>query len=519
MKFFGKASLAAFTVAASLAMSPVEAKTLRVNVYGDPAMMDPITNSELVSGRILRNIYEGLTDRTPDGDTVPALAESWEPLDGEDGFRFHLRKNVKFHSGRTFTAKDVKYTYETLLDPTSKAGSAVSYLGDIVGAEDVKSGKTKELAGLKIVDDYTIEVRFTKPAVLFPLFPILIMDSGIVAEDGPDWMLKKSGGTGPFMFESWNRGVDVTLKANPDYWDGAPKIDAVRFVIVPHPETALAQYEAGELDVLDVEQANLRTVLRDPKFKDELQIQPRTQSRYMGMNGEVYEPFKDVRVRKAVSLAIDRDGIIKGLYDGAGFPLNGIVTPGVGGYNPDLPKLEYNPEKAKELLAEAGYPNGEGMPPVDITATAPWKDELAYYANVLGSTLGMKVNVNVMERGAFIRGMNAGELAFFPWGWTSGYPDASYYLDQMWTSTSPFNRGRWKNEKYDALVQEALATVDQEKRYALYHQAEQIFIDEMGAAPLPMVAVVALVKPYVLNTEITKYSFFDTFQKTEILDH
>ncbi len=280
----------------------------------------------------------------------------------------------------------------------------------------------------------------------------MILDLGIVDQYGPDWMFKASGGTGPFMFKSWNRGVDVDIVANPDYWGGAPKIDGVKFVISPNPDTALAQYEAGELDILDVDTSSYRTVLNDPQFKDQLQLQPRTQSRYLGMNGDVYAPFKDPRVRKAVSLSIDRDAMIKGLYNGAAFPLNGIVTPGVAGYNPDLPKLEYNPDKAKQLLAEAGYPDGKGMPPVDITCTAPWKDELAYYANVLGRTLGMKVNVNVMERGAYIRAMNAGEVAFTPWGWTADYPDAMYYLDQMWTSTSPYNRGRWRNQQYDDLI-------------------------------------------------------------------
>jgi peptide/nickel transport system substrate-binding protein len=505
----------AFALSLPFAPAPADAKTLRINVTGDPGMVDPITYSELVAGRVLDNVYEAFTDVTAEGKIVPALAESWEPLAGENGFRFKLRQGVNFHSGRPFTARDAKYTFETLLRPESKGGLNARYLNNVVGATEFKEGKATELSGVTIVDDHTLEVRFTKPEVLFPIYPIYIMDSGIIAEHGDDWMFKASGGTGPFKFVEWRRGVDISIVANPDYWGGAPKLEGIRFVIVPNPDTALSQYEAGELDFLDVQEANLRRVLNDPRYEDQVQSVPRAQSRYLGMNGDVYEPFKDPRVRHAVSLTLNREAMIKGLYEGAAFPLNGITTPGVAGYSPDLPPLEYNPEKAKQLLAEAGYPNGEGMPPVDVTCTAPYTAEITYYANELNRTLGMTVNVNVMERASFIRSLNAGEIALFPWGWTSGYPDAAYYLEQMWHSKSAFNRGRWRNAEYDALIEKAMATVDDAERFKLYHEAEKVFVADMGAAPLPMTAAVALVKPNVKNARITPFGF-DNSHKTEI---
>jgi len=144
-----------------------------------------------------------------------------------------------------------------------------------------------------------------------------------------------------------------------------------------------------------------------------------------------------------------------------------------------------------------------------------FKDELTYYANELNRTLGMQVNVNVVERATFIRAMNAGEVAFFPWGWTSGYPDAMYYLQQMWHSKSPYNRGRWSNARFDALIDEAVSTVDDAKRFALYRQAEMIYIEDVGAAPLPMPANIALIKPNVVDARITPFGF-DRFIATEI---
>jgi oligopeptide transport system substrate-binding protein len=249
-------------------------------------------------------------------------------------------------------------------------------------------------------------------------------------------------------------------------------------------------------------------VLRDDRYKDQLQKVPRAQSRYLGMNQNLYAPFKDKRVREAVSLAINRDALIRGLYDGAAFPLNGQITPGVAGYKADnVPPLKYDPVRAKQLLAEAGFADGKGLPPIDITCAPQFKDEITYYANALNQTLGMQVNVNVVERATFIRSMNAGEVAFFPWGWTSGYPDAMYYLAQMWYGPSPFNRARWKNADYDKVIEEAQATVDDDKRFALYHKAERILMEDWGTAPLPLTANLSLRKPNVTGAIMTPFGY------------
>jgi peptide/nickel transport system substrate-binding protein len=485
------------------------AKTFRVNVVGDPAQMDPITTSELVSGRILRNVYEGFTATTDDGRNVPSLAMKWEPLAGQPGFRFFLRSGVKFHSGRPFTARDVKYTFEELLRPGSKGGINASYLVNVVGAKAFKDSTATELTGVTVVDDNTIDVAFTKPDVLFPIYPFYFMDSGIVGEQGPDWMTKVSAGTGPFKFQQWKRSVSVDLVANPSYWGGAPTIDGVSFLIVPDANTAISQYDADELDFVDVYAAAIRRVLRDDRHAKELIRVPRAQSTYLAMNQNLYAPFKDIRVREAVSLAIDRKGMIRGLYGDAAFMLNGAVTPGVPGFNPDLPEPKYDPARAKALMAEAGFPDGKGLPPIEISSTSAYKDELTYYADQFQRVLGLPVTVKVVERATFIRGMNAGEVAFFPWGWTADYPDAADYLQLMWYSSSPYNRGRWKNAEYDKVMDEAMATADDSKRFALYHQAEKILLNDWCMAPTPMTASVALRKPNVHNVTLTPFGFSD----------
>lgn len=512
VKALAAAALATFALA-----FPCEsfAKTFRVNVVADPAQMDPITYSEIVSGRIMRNVYEGFTKLTDDGRNEPALAERWEPLSTGPGFRFYLRKGVTFHSGRTFTAKDVKYTFEELLRPGAKGGLNAIYLGVIVGAKEMKDGTAKEISGIKIVDDNTIDIAFTKPDVLFPIYPFFFMDSGIVADAGADWMTKVSAGTGPYKFKGWKRGVSVDLEANKAYWGGAPKIDGVSFLIVPSADTALSQYDAGELDFVDVYAAAIRRVLRDDRYAKELIRVPRAQSTYLGMNQALYAPFKDIRVREAVSLAIDRNGMIRGLYGGAAFPLNGVVTPGMPGFNPNLPELKFDPDRAKKLMAEAGFPDGKGLPPVEISGTDAFKDELTYYANQFQRVLGMPVTVKLVERATHIRAMNAGEVAFFPWGWTADYPDAAYYLSQMWHSESPYNRPRWKNAEFDKVIDESLTVADNAKRFALYAKAEKILLDDWGTAPVPMTASVGLRKPQVRNVTLTPFGF-SNFDKIEI---
>jgi oligopeptide transport system substrate-binding protein len=508
-RFVGGASTLAI-LAALIGGSPADAKTLRVNLNADPSQMDPITYSELNSYQVLEQVYEGFTSITPDGRAVPALAVSWTPLANGNGFRFDLREGVKFHSGRLFGAKDVKYTFEQLLKPGGQGGLSAQFLVNVVGAAELKAGKATELAGVKIVDEHTIEVAFTKPDVLFPIYEFFFMDSGIVAELGADWMTKVDAGTGPFTFKQWKRGTAVDLAANPGYWGGAPKIDGVQFLIIPTGDTALSQYDAGELDLVNLPENSFRRALSNPGYASQTIKVPKAQVRYIGMNQNLYAPFKDKRVREAISLSFDREAMVKGLYNGAAFPLNGQTVPGIPGYNPDMPALKYDPERAKALLAEAGYPGGKGMAPVEIQCTEPFKDEITYYANQLGKVLGMQVSPKVVERATFIKSMNAGEVAFFPWGWTADYPDAMTFLGEMWQSKSPFNRPRWSNAAYDKLIEEASTQPDDTKRFALYRQAEKILMDDWATAPLPATTNIALRKPNVKNVTVTPlgYSVF-----------
>jgi oligopeptide transport system substrate-binding protein len=508
----GTLSRAAVTGALSAALvltapAPGNAKTLRINLGADPAMIDPITLSEQVAGDVLRNIYEAFTQIDKDGNVVPTLAVRWEAHPDNKGFRFQLRKGVKFHSGREFTAKDVKWTFEQVLLPGNKGGLTLTYLKVLEGAQEILEGKATQLSGVKVVDPHAVDVRFTRADVLFPIYPFQFMDSGIVAQHGVDWPTKVSAGTGPFKFVQWKRGQEVRLAAHKDYWGQVPSVDEVAMLIVPTYDTAVSMYEANELDVVTLETIQARRVLKDPKFKDDILAVPSAAIRYLGMNQHLYAPFKDKRVREAVCLSFDREGLVKGLYGGAGVPLYGQITPGVAGYNPNVKPIPYDPVRAKQLMADAGYPDGKGLPPVKVTCEPNFKDELAYYADQFKKVLGMPVEMELQERGTFIKRMNAGEVAFFPWGWTAEYPDAMYFLSQVWYGPSPYNRSRWRNAEFDQLIDRAQGIADPAARYKLYHAAEQVLLADWGTCPLVVRTLIALRKPNVLGLRLTPFRF------------
>lgn len=497
LKRLGRAALIA---ALLMGTAPALAADLRVQLAADPAMIDPITYSELIANQVISNIYEPLTAVGADGAVVPALAESWEPLDGNMGFRFHLRKGVKFHSGRELTAKDVKFSYEQLILPGNKGGLNATYLDIVAGSDKVKDGSATELSGVTAVDDYTVEVHFTQPDVLFPIYPIYIMDSGIIDEAGAEWFTKVSAGTGPFKFIEWKRGQEISLAAHAGYWGGAPKIDGVKFLVVPSAETAMAMYETGELDVLGVADGSIRRILGDADLKAQALTAPRAQVRYLAMNQGLFEPFKDRNVREAICLSIDQQAMIDGLYSGAALPLYGQVVEGVGGYNPDIETFAYDPEKAKAALAASGYAGG--LPPFTLTSTEPNKNQHLYLASQFAEILGWEVNVEIVERGTFLKSINSQQTPFFAFGWTADYPDAMNFLEQLWTSNSPYNRG-WKNAEFDALIEKAKMTADDQARYAIYHQAENLLMQDWGTCPLPVSMQMTLVAKGVSGVTLT----------------
>lgn len=490
-----------------IACATVQAEQLRTNIPDDPAQIEPITQSELIASDVIRHMYEGFTALDPQGELIPALAVDWQAHDDNLGFRFHLREGVKFHSGRTFTAADVKFTFEQLLLPENRGGAHTRYLRNVVGASAMRNGETSELVGVRVVDRHTVDVRFTKPDVLFPMYPLSFIDRRAIESGDVLSLRERSAGTGPFRLESWRRGREVVLARHDEYWGGRPALSEVVFLIVPNAHTAISMYEADELDLFFADQTTIRRVMRDSAFDGQRMRVTAAQIQYLGMNQNLYIPFRDIRIREAVCRTLDRKAMVEGLHAGAAAPLYGQTAPHVAGYNPDVVPIEYDPARARELLADAGYPGGRGLPPVNVTGTFPNKDELVYIASQLRQELGFPVEVEIMERGSYIMNLNAGYIAFFPWGWAADYSDAMYFLGQVWHGSSVYNRSRWQNSRFDALIDRARETLDDSKRFELYRRAENILLDDWGTCPTTVKEQVVLKKDYVWGVQLTPQRF------------
>lgn len=358
-------------VASWLAVAPggATAAEVRISMAADPATVEPVTASELNAFIIYSHLYEALVEIAPDGTLVPALAERWEIFPERNAIRFHLRKGVRFHTGNPLTAAAVKGTYEILLAPKTRAGIMGLWAGAIAGGAAYKAGKATELTGVAIIDDYTVEVTLEQPNSVFIAYPIQIVDPAAYRSGDAAWFLKGSAGTGPFRFSNWQRGSEIRLVANADYWGGKPKLDALRYVIVPDQNTALSMYRTGELNLMPLASSMYRQVLGDATLKAQISSARATTVSFLSMNAERYEPFRDPRVRGAVCLSLDQVELKEGLYHGLAEIMDGPVPPAVPGSDRSLPPLRIDAIRARALLAEAGFPGGKGLPPLTLTMT------------------------------------------------------------------------------------------------------------------------------------------------------
>lgn len=460
------------------------AATLRGNLRDDLPNIDPTAFNGPIGNRLLSLVYEGLTAISQSGQLVPALATRWETQDGGRAWRFFLRPGVRFHSGRPLTAADVRRSMEMLLHAKRPSISG-QFLDKLQGREDFQHGRSSRLAGVVEIDPLTVEFRFDDAVATFPHYPFFIVDSGAEAEWGTGWHNAHSGGSGPFKLASWRRGRDLKLTANQDYWGPKPAVEEVSFIVAPGIDAALAMFDADELDfVMAVEPAH-RLIAADPQRAAALQAVERMQARFLAMNAEVYPPFADPRVRAAISMVIDRQAVIDGVYGGLAAAPRGFGVASFTGGVGEGAAHKYDPDAGRELLAQAGYPGGAGLPPIEFTVVDFSRIEGAYYADKLVKELGMPATMKVMERTAVISAANAGRLGLFISGWTADFPDPLTYLEPIWHSRSPYNQARWRDADYDALVEKARRAADPAARATLYREAESRLAQATAAAMLP----------------------------------
>lgn len=490
---------------AMLALAPAgEARVLRISMGGVPETLDPILEQEIFSSDVIDQMYEGLTGITPDGDVEPVLASSWTVSPDNLSISFVLRPGVKFHSGRPVTSADVRWTYEQLLAAGSRAGIGAHFLAKVVGADDLRSGRTTSLAGFAELAEDRFEIRFTEPDALFPIYRIRIMDRTL-GQAGPDWSATRSGGTGPFRFAG--RGAQGTIRLEPftGHWRGAPYLEAIEYVVQANPAEAITLFRQGRLDLVNLPRSANREIMADSLLRSRMISGAAAQVIELMMNQELYPPFRDKRVREAIALTISQEAVLKQLSGGFGLVLAGYVPPGFPGGDPSIARSPYDPVLARSLLAQAGYARGFGLPKLELAGMGVDKAELDFYAAELVRILSMPVTVTILPRDTFLAAARSRKLAFFSSSWTADYPDAATFLRDQWWSKSPLNRSGYANPRFDDVIEQAMATPDTRRRYALYHAGERLLAADHAMVPLGVRQQLALKAPDLSGLRLTAF--------------
>jgi oligopeptide transport system substrate-binding protein len=482
-----------------------------LNLYGiDPWTLDPAIAGDATSHAYIVQLFSGLVRPGSELEPVPDIALRWDVSPDGRTYTFYLREDVFFHDGRQVKAEDFKYSWERACKPETGSQTAATYLGDIVGAEDVLSGATTDMSGLKVLGDFILEVTIDSPKSYFLsrlTYPTAFVVDRANVESGAGWW-RQPNGTGPFWLNEWTEGDVLSLAKNELYYGEKAKLDFVVFQLwggVP-----MNMYEQGEIDVTDVGTAYTAKVTDEAgPFYDELTITPELSFYYIGFNTEE-PPFDDVNIRRAFSLAIDKEKLVSLVFEGTMQPAYGILPPGLPGYNEELAGLKYDVEEAKELIANSSYGDVANLPPITLT-TSGWGGAISSDLESLiyqwRENLGVEVKVRQLEPETFLYHLDEEVDQMFDTGWIADYPHPQDFLEVLFASEAENNYGGYHNPDFDALLETAAAELDSELGLALYQQAEQMLVDDAVCIPLCFGVNYVLVKPYVSGYQLNLLGF------------
>ncbi|GIV03229.1 MAG: peptide ABC transporter substrate-binding protein [Fimbriimonadales bacterium] len=452
----------------------------------NPTKLDPATVEDGDTLEVLTQVFEGLVEYNEQNELVGNLAESWDVSDDGLTYTFHLKKGVKFHSGREMTAEDVKFSWDRAATPSILSPTAEGYMADIVGFDECWHGQAQGLSGVKVVDPYTIQVQIKEPKAYWPMYLqyacYFVVDKDVVGME-PIESAERMVGTGPFTVKEVRADQQVVLERFNDYHKGAPKLERIIRLIVQDPNTRRSLYENGEVDWVQLERQDKQYVDQHPEFKNQLHIIDRPAIWYLGFSVKMLEPFKDARVRKAFAMAIDKDRIINEGFDGINQRADGIIPPGIPGHDPNFKGIPYDPAQAKRLLAEAGYPDPSKFPTVPLYYRADRADPRIVAQHVqqdLQKNLGINVELRPMEWKALLEKRNKGELEFFHLRWHADYLDPQNFLSFMLHTNARENTLGYSNPEFDRLCDMAdrMPLSRNEERFKLYREAERIAVVE-----------------------------------------
>lgn len=495
---------------------------------GDSVSLDFSSVTDGESSRVTKQIYETLIEFDADSfDLGPGLATEWDV--DEDGlvYTFKLREGVKFHDGTDFNAEAVKINFERWADPEhpfafKEEGYTYSVYGQQFGGYKGDPGHVIE--EINVLGDYEIQFVLNNQLGSFLQnmgMTYFAITSPAALEEHGSRINENPVGTGPFKFVSWTRDDTIVLEKFEDYWqEGLPKLDRVIFKVIPDNSARLTALRSGEVDLIDgLNPDDLPTIEADGSLA--LFDRAPNNIGYLGFQVEK-EPFNNKLVRQAINHAINKEDLIFALYGGRAEAAKNPFPPGYLGYNDAITPYDYNPERAKELLAEAGYPDGFEFDLWTMPVARPYMPDPERAAEALQADLaqiGVKANIVTMEWATYLEKTALGEQEMYMLGWSGVNGDPDYFLSNLLHSSAigGGNRSFYSNPEVDALLDEAKTTHDPEVRAELYKKAQEIIHEDAPKVNLvhsiPSVAGSARVKNYVAHPSTS-----ETLVHVELMD-
>ncbi len=453
---------------------------------------------------VAQQIFDGLVEFDHTLTIAPALAQYWKASRDGLTWTFTLRKGVRFHNGREVTADDVVFSLTRLLDPKVRS-TAADLFANIQGAPGFREGRTGSVRGIAAMDASTVRVVLDEAQVPFVSMLAIghakIVPRDLVTQQG-DAFGTAPVGTGPFRFERWDRRKEIVLAANADYFGGAPRLGRIVYRIFPDEQSdaMFEEFRRGRLEDSPVPMQGYPKLLTSTAG---IHVKrPMFSVRFLGLNTRV-KPLGDPRVRQALIYAIDREAIVQETTRGRFVLARGILPPGTLGYNPRLSGYTHDPARARELLAQAGYPEGRGLPPLTIWATVkldPEHPRIVRYLTAIGVQAEFKY---VTDWPQFSRMLAEGQFQAFQYAWFADVPDPDNFLYKLFHSKSPRNYSGYANAQLDELLLRARTETDGQRRVDLYRRAEQLIVDDAVVIPFFHYTYERVFQPYVRSIEVS----------------
>jgi oligopeptide transport system substrate-binding protein len=478
----------------------------------EPRTLDPAIAQGVPEHHIIMGLMDGLMEHDPNDQSkeLPGLADRWEHNEDYSVWKFHLRDNAKWSNGDLVTAQDFIFSYKRILTATLGA-PYIDALYILKGARDYASGKITDFneVGVKALDDRDLQFELIGPtpyflsAILhtswFPVHPATILKFGRMDQRDTKWTRPGNYvGTGPFILKTWKENDVIELVRNPLYWDAANvKLNGINFYSIENYDTQERAFQAGQLH--KTEQVSLDKI---PYYRREhpelIRIDPYEGAYFYRIN-VTRKPFDNPKVRLALNLAVDRESIVRNITRGKQKPATGYVPPGMGDYEP-LDVIHYDPDRARQLLAEAGYPNGSGFPKFNIlTNTNQWHRTVAEAIQQMWKQeLNIDVGIENQEWKVYLDSQNSLNYDVSRSGWIGDFMDPVTFLS-IWRTGDGNNNTGWSNPEYDKLLDQAAQTADPQKRFSILHQAEQLWLSEPSGILLYWYTLVYNLDPSVKN--------------------